>query len=356
MLLAFALTLLVPAAARGDDEPYFYKGYDYGTQSLFSPMTVLLNRGFDTLQIRPENRYIWRQPFMIDGRNVVENLADPFDNIDKGPGWGKFVREEILPLRWGADSGRWVPNYAQHLIGGGVTYTMLREWFKAHEAPVPAIWAVLTLFSSAFINEMIENRGVQGPNSDALADLYVFDVAGVILFSFDDVNEFFSKKLIALDWSLQPAFSLPKGEIHNQGNYYAAKIPTFVTDRVHLFAYGGISTLFGLSYKLDSEYSLSLAGGARLENFRNSSLKQVLNVVSLTPAGAIFVDRNNSLLGSLQISNVKDYFIHLNVYPNAFFHSDPGFGFWTVIGQEGQWLVGLSMTRSFGFGLAGGTL
>ena len=42
-----------------------------------------------------------------------------------------------------------------------------------------------TLFAANLLNETLENNGVVGPNTDALADLYVFDLAGAVLFSFD---------------------------------------------------------------------------------------------------------------------------------------------------------------------------
>ena len=71
-----------------------------------------------------------------------------------------------------------MPNYSLHLLGGGVTYAALDEWFQDRDIPIPKLWSALTLMSAAFLNETLENHGVHGYNTDALADLYVFDVAG----------------------------------------------------------------------------------------------------------------------------------------------------------------------------------
>lgn len=340
-------------AQEASKQRYFYKGYDYGSQSLFNPMYVLLNRGFDTLQLR-EDHNIFHYPYLVDARNVGENVANPTFNLTQH-GYGKFVTEELLPMGWTTRTARWLPNYGLHLLGGGVTYAQLREWYEAHGAPAPAIFSAVTVYAAAFINEMFENRLTVGPNVDAIADLLVFDLVGIIGFSFESVQELFSKRVIVSDWSLQPAFTLPRGDLHNVGNYYSVKIPVPFYERLRLFGYMGEASMMGLSFDLDGQYSISAAGGVRIERVDNGA-KNGEVVVSLRPAGAIFVDRKESLLASIQVADIRDYFIHLNLYPNAIARSDPGLGMWTVLGREGQWLVGLSFTRSIGFGLGGGTL
>jgi hypothetical protein len=357
-LLAACALLLVPSLAAADEplpkpKRYFYHGYDYGSESLFNPASVLLNRGFDVLQLRPQNRGVFRQTYGRDAANVLRNVASPFKAVET-EGWGKFARTELLPLSFTPTSARWVPNYGLHLIGGGVTYTMLREWYADQGMPIPAAFSIATMYAAAFINETLENNGVDGVNTDCLADLYVFDLAGILLFSIPPVNAFFSKYVIVADWSLQPALTIPSGDLHNVGNYYGVKIPLPFYERLRLFGYVGFSSIGGLSFKLDSQYSISAAAGGRVANFENASATSVENVVKLKPTGALFVDRNNSLLGSLQVSDVRDYFIHLNVYPNGLFKTDPGIGFFTVLSRDGHWIAGLSVTK-LPLGIATGT-
>jgi hypothetical protein len=349
--------MLAPASARAQDHgPYFYHGRDYGSESLYSPAYVLLNRGFDVLQLRPGRRSMFDQHWALNAQNVWNNVKSPLTSIS-GEGWGRFVSQELLPLSFTPTTARWAPNYSLHLIGGGMTYRELREWFEAHDAPPAAATAmsVFVLFTAAFVNESLENNGVVGRNTDCLADLYLFDVGGVLLFSVPEVSHFFSHEVLLSDWSLQPAFTLPSGQLHNTGNYYALKWPLPFYPRLRLFAYGGFASLAGLSFKLDGEYSLSAAAGGKVDYFENSATTAVENTVQMKASGALFLDRNDSLLVSVQASDVRDYFIHVNVYPNAVFHTDPGIGVWTVLSKDGHYLAGISFTRSLGFGVGTGS-
>ncbi len=355
--------LATPAFAAGtapDPAPkhrYFYKGYDYGSQALFNPLYVILNRGFDVLQLRPTARNIWNQFYLRNVKNVWGSISDPGWAVGHHGGFEKFATQELLPLDWTEAGARWAPNYGLHLLAGGMTYTELREWFEDNGAPgpfVPAIFSIATLGLSAFINETLENNNANGPNTDAVADMLVFDVAGVLLFSVPGVNEFFSKTVILADWSLQPAIVLPKGDLHNQGNYFAIKWPVPFYDRLRLFGYMGFEDLGGLSFKIDGETSISAAGGLRVATFQNAEINAVGNVIGVKPSAGIFIDKNNSLLASAHLSDVRDYFFRANVYPNAFFRTKQGLGFFTVVSRDGHVIAGVSFAHGLGLGLGAG--
>jgi hypothetical protein len=350
---------VAPAAEGGEPKRrYFYKGYDYGSQALFSPLFVVVSRGLDVLQLYPAMRNpLVGQQWGKNLGNVFRNVASPFKPISHD-GWGKFLREEIFPLSWTPQTARWAPNYGLHLIGGGMTYRETREWLEDYDVPTPVatVLSILTLYTAAFLNEAIENHGVVGDNTDCLADLYVFDSLGILIYSFDAVAEFFSTKFIVSDWSLQPSIILSNGELQNVGNYYAGKIPLPFFPRLRLFAYAGTSTLGGLSWLIGDGYSVSGAFGGRVDTFTNTGGAQsVFNVVSMKPSGALFVDRNESLLASLQVSDTTYYAVSANLYPNAFFHTDPGLGLWTAVNADGKFLVGVSITRALGMGFGLGT-
>jgi hypothetical protein len=89
-------------------------------------------------------------------------------------------------------------------------------------------------------------------------------------------------------------------------------------------------------------------------NFESFTRTEVRNTVSLRPAGALFIDRNNSLLLSLHVADIPDYFVHLNVYPNALPRAAAGVGFFTAISREGHWVAGISVAP-FPLGFAAGT-
>jgi hypothetical protein len=333
---------------------YFYHGLDYGSESLYNPLTVLLNRGFDNQQLQPnDSSIVTNREWRTNSGNVLDNVAHPFRAIG-GEGWGKFLREEIFPLTWGVQGARWAPNYGLHLVGGGQTYAMLREWYVAHDVPLPALFSVATLYAAALVNESLENKGVVGPNTDCLADLYVFDLAGVLLFSAEPAREFFSKYLIVSDSSLQPTFHLSSGDLRNVGNNYSIKFPLPFYERLRLFGYIGMQTMGGLSFVLERGYSVSVAVGARVTRLQATANNAVYNVIGSAPAAAILVDRNESTLFSLQISGVDYDYARLQLYPNAFFRTDPGIGLFAGVTQYGHVMAGISVTRALGLGVAAG--
>ena len=328
---------------------YFYFARDYGSEALYGPLWVFVNRGFDVLQDHVAGRNIFTFDYRTNLGNVVRNFANPFPAI-AADGWKTFLTEEIFPLSFTQTTARWTPNYSLHLLGGGMTYTSLREWFEDYGVPAPSVFSAMTLMASAFVNESLENKGVVGFNTDCIADLWVFDLGGILLFSFDWPNRFFSHTVVIADWSLQPSFTLPNGELHNVGNYFAAKWALPFYRRFSLFSWYGEASTGGLSFALDDDYSLSASVGGAAIHITNTASHSVENVVSFVPTGAIFLDRHNSLLASLQITNVDDYFIHFNIYPHAFTDRGPAIGVWGVVDKRARVAAGFAIGRPFGIG------
>jgi hypothetical protein len=353
--VGWAVLAVERQAAAEEKERFFYHGYDYGSQATFNPLSVFINGSYDVLQIRAGRRNIFSQEYKANTSNVAENLfVHPFRSVSE-EGWGKFLKEEVFPLSYTAGTARWVPNYTLHLFGGGVTYRALWEWYDDHSVPAPWLFSATTIMAYHFLNEVVENKEVVGRNTDCIADFWIFDLGSIALFSFRSVSRFFSQSILLADWSLQPSLTYPGFDLHNQGQYFAAKWPLPLYPRVRLFGYAGMAQLAGLSYKTDSEYSITAAGGMRSTRFANQTNDSVHDTVQFEPSVGLFVDRNESLLASLQVSAIQDYFIHLNVYPNAFWRTDPGVGFWTVADRTGHVIVGLSV-RLLGMGVGYGKL
>jgi hypothetical protein len=348
--LSLSPPALVPPAATPPAKPrYFYQGLDYGSQALYGPLWVFVNRGYDVLQDHVAGRNIFTFDYRTNLGNVARNIANPFPAI-AADGWKTFLTEEIFPLSFTSTTARWTPNYSLHLIVGGMTFTSLREWFEDYGVPAPRVFSAATLMASAFVNESLENKGFVGFNTDCIADIWVFDIGGIILFSFDWPNRFFSKQIIIADWSLQPSFTLPNGELHNVGNYFAAKWALPFYRRLSLFAWYGEATTAGLSFAVNDEYAISASAGGAAIHIVNQSTKSVENVVSFVPTGAIFLDRRNSLLASLQVTNVDDYFIHFNIYPHAISDRGPPVGVWGVVDKRARVALGFAIGRPFGIG------
>ncbi|MFH1843852.1 MAG: hypothetical protein ABIF77_11670 [bacterium] len=187
-----------------DEEPYyFYKHLGYGSDSLVHPLRLIINGGYGIMQI--ENRHNRPQDIHYDlgFRNVVRNLGDPISAIEVN-GWWDFINREILPIGLDPDKAQYWPNYMQHLIGGGMSYRMMVEWFRYRDYGHPKLWAGTTIFFYHLLNEVVENDRRDTYNTDPIADLYIFDPLSMVLFSSERVCRFFSHTLHMTDWSYQP--------------------------------------------------------------------------------------------------------------------------------------------------------
>jgi len=327
---------------------YFYTDKDYGSEALFNPLTLLINGGYDITQLQSVSNKIDNPFFGRMLKNVLGNLGDPFPRIRKYGTW-KFFRQELLPLGFGADNMQWAPNYQQHLIGCGMLYTAMKEWYEDKNFPVPWLFSSVTLMTQHLLNEVMETGPYEGWSVDEISDIYVFDLGGIILFSFDNVNEFFHDKLNLADWSLQATISLPNGRI-NAGQYFAFKWKLPFSDDYSLFYRCGMGALVGLSKKMNSEDNLTAGLGFKtkhLVDLNNAFRERTIETGWLA---GVFYDRNNSLLASVVLSGIKEYFCSIDVYPGIikFDHFSPGV--WTVIGLNGNFTVGVTSKYLFGLG------
>lgn len=328
---------------------YFYDPTaDYGVQALYSPLYVLVNRSFDIIQAETGRRQIFRYAWGPNLKNVADNVLH-FPSRVSEYGWGNFLKEEIFPLSFTTASARWTPNYSLHLIGGGMTYRMLREWFDAKGVRAGWLWSSALVMATALLNEALENSGSTGRNTDCIADLVFFDIGGILLFSWDLIPELFSKVLHLADWSLQPSFTFPDGRLHNVGNYFAIRLELY--DPVSLFTFFGNGTWFGLSWRVRGEDRVSLAGG-----FFNSRLvgviehKTQLNAIELTPAAGVFWDRNGTPLASLIFRDVFDQRFALNIYPGVILPGKWSPGIWAIVARDGSFSFGASAGWALGLG------
>jgi hypothetical protein len=327
---------------------YFYTNKDYGSEALFNPLTLLINGGYDITQLQSVSNKIYDPDFGRKLRNVLSNLGDPFPRIRKY-GTSKFFRQELLPLGFGADNMQWAPNYEQHLIGCGMLYTEMKEWYEDKNFPLPWLFSSVTLMAQHLLNETMETGPYEGWSVDEISDIYVFDLGGIILFSFDNVNEFFHNKLNLADWSLQATISAPYGRI-NAGQYFSIKWKFPFSDDYSLFYRCGMGALWGLSKKMDYEDNLSVGLGFKtkhLVDLNNAFRERTIETGWL---GGVFYDRNNSLLASVVLSGIKEYFCSIDVYPGIIKFDRFSPGVWTVIGLNGNLTLGVSTKYLIGVG------
>ena len=233
-------------------ESLFYSGKDYGSEAMFNPINVILNNGYDIIQLGNKPRTIFDYPYEHAINNVWKSITHPGKTISDY-GVKKFLTTELFPLKIDVTGAQWWPNYNVHLIGGGMTYRMLIEWFEYHKFNSPKLSSIAVLSIFHYLNEVAENGDYAGYNGDAVADLLFFDIAGVLLFNSDQVAKFFSEELNLSDWSLQPSFRISDRTLQNNGQYFTMKWQFPFSDSWQLFYTFGMDGLLGLSKKLDEE-------------------------------------------------------------------------------------------------------
>ncbi|MDZ4668771.1 MAG: hypothetical protein SGJ00_12950 [bacterium] len=338
-------------------ERYFYEGLTYGSQGNFNPVSLILNRGFEMLRITTAD--LAYDPFHYHYRfeNIFENLSKPVKYV-RLFGTKDFFLEQVVPFG-NSQKPYWYPNYTLHLIGGGITYTGLKEWYVAHQVPAAGVLSAATVLSAALINEAIEERQRGGNfilNVDAVADVWIFDLGGILLFQSEGVNRFFSQKLHMRDWSRQPMLLLPGTFMGNCGQFFSVKLKVPRTKNWYLFSLMGLGGLVGVSHTFKDGYAWSIGFGQGPHR-KEKELFGLPIDVSLVPMAGIYLDKNNSVLASLEMSNspndkYHNYFVELNIYPGLI-RVGKKFspGVWSAFTRQNQLILGINCNYTFGLGI-----
>jgi hypothetical protein len=294
---------------------YFYHGHKFGSEATFNPAIKLLQGGFYILDT--DNRS--NNPFVIQYAsgftNVMWNLAHPFAAIDEY-GWNRFITSELLPNP-SRRSAQWVPNYFGHILGEGMTFRATEEWYRYHGYPHASRLALVTTLVQSFLNEVVENGGYRGTNVDPIADLYIFNPLGILLFHSDRVAAFFSSTLHMAYWPRQLLLDPVSGTFENVGHDFIFKYASANSAPLGLFASYGTHSLMGVTYRRSARHSLSLGAGVMAKELVDAHPGQPSRSITATivPALGLFYDQENSLLFSLIVAPRKDDKASLNIYP-----------------------------------------
>ena len=339
-LLFLVLLLFFPLNTFAQ-ESYFYKGYNYGSEAEYNPVNLILNGSFDIIQLQGHSRNVFKFPYGEGARNVLRNLGNPFPAIKKD-GWNNFLSNEIFPIDFAKKGAQWWPNYQLHLIGGGMTFVAMKEWYEKHNFPDPELFSLSTMAVYHLLNEFVENGSYQGENVDPIPDIYVFDIGGIVLFNFKSIDKFFSKTLNLADWSLQPSFLVNNHTLQNNGQYFSFKWKLPFLKHWDLFYYCGMNGLIGLSYKKKDGEAFSAGAGLRAKNLVTLDESVGKKTIETTWNVGFFYDINNSLMSSLFVSGLTDYRIDLNLYPGIIKIGQFSPGLWCVDKDDGHLMFGIS--------------
>ncbi len=357
LLFLTIIGLVTASLTSADSIPtnYFYHDLPYGSQANFTPLNVIINGGYGILQIPyytndEYQRRIFAFPYNQWARNVWQTVGHPLRTLDEF-GWQRFLTSEILPLTLLENNNQWVPNYFLHTIAAGMLSRATEEWFRHQGLARPRAWSIATMVVYHGLSEIVENRGNTALTVDHLADLYIFDPLGIILFTSDRVCGFFSRHLHLAEWSMQPAGNVVTGNLENMGQFYVVKISLPGISRWQAFIHFGLHGMAGFSRDLASGRALSAAAGFMVEDLVPVEADDPEHVLTgvLTWRAGLFYDRNNSLQASLLISNVPQRRLIFNLYPSAW-HIGPVQPGIFLMGTH-EWTVGISINL-VSFGLA----
>ena len=323
-------------------------GYTYGSHALISPATLFLTKGYEITQLHNHRRDLWTFPYSRASGAVWDAVVNPGAAVERGGGWGRWLKEEVFPIAQGPDA-KWFPNYTEHLIGGGMSARLMSEWDEARGVPLPSLWAGVTVMASGYMNEVVENRGERVGSSGNVADLYIFDLGGIFLLRWDPLARFLTETLRMSDWSPIPGLTFPEGEIHNTGQYFAYKIPLPGMKRTRLLWRLGLGSQMGLTRALDEEHSLGVGFGVDTER-RHVDPVTLEETIEVVGSMGIFWDRNDSLLASLMLSQRLESMVSLNVYPGVLPGGAEDMGLWATMARDRTLRFGLVHRRTLGLG------
>jgi len=327
-----------------DRSYYFYRDLPYGSDAVFHPFGVLLNGGLDVLQSYTSTTHLDDIPWRNGSTSVWRSITAPAYWVNRY-GWSRFFGQEVVPTSLSVKKAQWAPNYTLHAIGGGMEYRKLSEWYLAHGIPLPFVAGAVTAMGYHYLNELVENSDNIHPNTDAIADLLIFDPLGIILFSFDDVAEYFSRVWNLNDWSPQASISLNPVAFRNFGHSFAAKYFPGEQRSTAVFLFLGKSTLLGASLRMREQEWLSLGAGATQTGVWEVDASNGIptNSIRVGATGGVFYDRDNSLLASLLVSEYYLERIRLNVYPGALSASPFVPGLFFTLGERGTFAAGMTI-------------
>lgn len=304
-----------PAEAQGPVGIY-YKGPVPGSAGGFSPLSAVLHSGFYNFQIDNRGDDPFAVPFGQGLDNVLRNLTDPIDAVSDYGFW-HFMTTEVLPTPK-RERGQWVPNYFGHVFGEGLVYRYDYEWYRYHRVPYPRLMAVLSVLTGAMVNEAVENGAYEGTNVDPVADFYIFNPLGILLFSSDGAARFLHTHLGLAYWPLQLVYDPVAGTFDNVG-YRTVFRWHPGSARVGVFATYGSQGLLGLSFRAQRGVTISAGAGAAVEDLVAVPDPRGSRTLTATmgPAAGVFVDRDGSLLASLLVTPEKADAVAVNVYPGV---------------------------------------
>ena len=315
----------------------------------------MINGSFDILRHGSwGNRDIINYNYGTSNKIVYYNISNATNHIKKF-GTKRFVELEVFNLSFDPDKGQYIPNITSHVIGNGMLYVKMEEWYDHHNYKHPRLLSALSTTFYQYMNEIVEHFGERNHISvDPIADILIFNPLGILLFSFDPVKNFFSQTFPIYDWSSQPVFMLNNNHLENTGQNYLVRRPFKYNQTIQPFIYYGIHAIFGLSYKTRDNKNLSIGAGTLVRGTEGNYINNEIKLLTPLMDGTLgfFIDKNNSLLVSTIITGPEVFNVELNIYPNTLKVNNFSPGIFCAYREVEGFMMGLSLQYlPAGFGL-----
>ena len=334
--------------ASSETPTYFLKEHTRGSETQFNPASAFLNLGFDITRSDSYHNQLMDTDFKTGFTNTMKNLANPIDAIERNGGFKEFMAHEFIPIKgMTAKYSQWVPNYFLHLLGEGMLYRKMSEWYEREGYRTPRIWAASTMLASALMNETIENGSFKGANTDPIADLYFFNPLGWLMFSSDNVSQFFSDKVEIGYWPGQPALTVNDIGIYNAGESYFFRWDPGKKGGIRATAYIGTEGLGGLTFGETDGSAVSLMAGYRTVKILPVETNGGRIMVASEPHSnlvmGVFWEDNSSLLASLKVDIGYDPSVRANIYPGGLPTKKVPVGLFVLASRYGGFISGINV-------------
>ncbi len=341
-----------PTAPQTAPAPRFYTDKSYGSEAEFNPLTEILNEGFDITQTNGQDRHVFRRNYTVGAANVWRSVWHA-DETYRFYGYRRALVNEWLPLTAPNNNGggAWVPNYEYHLVGSGMVFVRMKEWYEQHGIPHPELLSFATMMTAHYTNEVLENGLSKLPNEDATTDLLIFDMGGMAIWRIGAVQRFFSGPVELTNWPGQPSIDVNSGTLQNAAQQFVLRASLPHSQRWKVFYDFGMSSLLGLSYKRASGDALSLAVGTDAVDNPVVDPRTGAKGATLAFKAGMFYDRNGSLLASVQAGSRSDNAVfNVNVYPGVVRLGGLRPGLWIQVPRTGGIRFGVASRWGFGLG------
>lgn len=318
----------------------FYRPRQVGSQSQYDPLSSALQYVLDGAQVESFDT----NDYGRDLQAVLDHLGSPLHEIEDEGGLDRFLNTEVFPHDPDNldDSLAILPNVALHAWGGGMLFRKQAEWLAARGYPAPYLLAGVLAMTTEILAEAIEKPA--SDDTDEIADVYLFRPLGIWIYSNDHAAAWMRDNLAPVDWPHQLIWDVGDERWRNVGMNYVFRPPWLGREDLRLFAYTGMTNVFGLSHRLPGGDTLSWGGGATTVR---------IDPVDLRWSAGLFYERDDSLLWSVLANGAEGYAVRANVYPGAFGSPDSWWsraGLFAGITDDGEGVVGVQWLLPIGVG------